>query len=136
MIIASKTVTINPIKGRPIALVKGVRVKAGQLNKLSARQKADYTEVSVKSRRPWTQDEIELIASLYHTMTDATNNAENAVDIIAAFRGTYDTHTDAAIIMMIGQCKAVDSCYDAVGLNVSKALVCALENIDNNRYGV
>ena len=62
MIIASKTVTINPIKGRPIALVKGVQVKVGQLNKMSARQKSDYTEVAVKTRRTWTEDEIELIA--------------------------------------------------------------------------
>lgn len=136
MIIASKTVTINPIKGRPIALVKGVQVKVGQLNKLSARQKADYTEVAVKTRRTWTEDEIELIASLYHTMTDATNNGENAPAIIAAFRDVYDTHTDSAVSMMVGQCKAVDSYYDAVGLNISLALVCALENIDNNRYGV
>ena len=136
MIIATRTVTVNPVKGRPIKLNKGVEVKRGVMNRLTARQQRDYTEVVVKTRRTWTEDEIELIASLYHNLTDASNNGENAADIIAAFRDTYDTHTDAAIIMMIGQCKAVDSYYDAVGLNVSKALICALENIDNNRYGV
>ena len=135
MIIASKTVTITQPKGRPIQLTKGLKVTKSTLNKLSTRQKESYTVNQSRTRQSWTTDEIDLIAMLYHTLTVASCNHENANEIISSFREYYDTHTNAAIIFMIGQCKALDSRYDAIGLNYNKQLVISLESIDSDRYG-
>lgn len=43
MILATKTVTINLLNGRSLRLVAGQEVKSGVFNKLSTRQKHDYT---------------------------------------------------------------------------------------------
>ena len=137
MVIATKNVTINAGKGRPIVLVKNQKVTPAAQRRMTTRQIESYTETVSRrtgGRNEWTHDEVAFIAHLYHTMTDADVNGENAQNISAAFRSCYDTHTDAAIIMTIGQAKAIDSRYDAVGLSYSQALVSALRAIDAERY--
>ena len=136
MIIATKSVTINQPNGKQIKLFKGVEVKKSVYNKLSPRQIETYTVKQTKTRNTWTYDEINYMAILYHTLTDPSVNGENAQEIVASFRERYTTHTDAAIIMMIAQCKALDSLYDAVGLNYNSHLVTVLTTLDPDRYGV
>ena len=136
MLIATRNVTVN-CRPRPIILTKGAKVTKAIYNRLTQRQRADY--VITVGRRPgtgdaWCTGELDLMAHLYHTMTDAANNNENADAIVAAFMAQYDTRSRAAIIMVIAQCKAIDSLYDAKGLNYNNYLATALAKIDAERY--
>jgi hypothetical protein len=134
--IATRTIKVTNAKTRKVKVIieKGTTYSAAQMRRIPTKYHCYMTSHS--TRATWTDGEIELIAKSYHELTDAANNNENANDIIAAFRTEYDTHSDAAIIMMIAQAKAIDTYYDAVGLNYNKYLVECLNDIDSTRYYV
>lgn len=64
---ATRTVTINPAKGRPFQILAGQVLTTAQFNKLTTRQQQDYTAPIIKTstRNPYTKAEAIDIVGLY-----------------------------------------------------------------------
>ena len=134
MVIATRTIkSTNPNTHKvKVIIQKGATYTAAQMRKIPQKYHCYLEKFS--TRTTWKDAEIELFATLYHELIGAESNNENAQAIVDGFRAEYDTHTDAAIIMMIAQAKAIDTHYDADGLNYNAYLAECLNGIDSTRY--
>ena len=106
-IIATKTVTINPIKGRPFTLTAGAVITPSKLSKLSKRQLANYTEPKAKANNtPYTHEERVVILEAY---VAGGNRAEVAHTFSQAFPNT--NHPTSSLNRMCGQLECLDTTH-------------------------
>ena len=119
--VATKTVTINPTKGRPFTLTLGSKVTPSQLSRLNKRQLDNYTAVSTTSttRHPYLMDEaIELVGCYVSARAH-----------VATAKASYLTlnpntlHTVSSINAALGQLRALDPNYPGDTRWVAKTVI-------------
>ena len=105
--VSTKTVTINPVKGRPFTLTAGAVITPSQLSKLSKRQLATYTAPKAKANNtPYTHEERVVILDAYMA---GANRAEVAHTFSQAFPNSG--HSTSSLNRMSGQLECLDTTH-------------------------
>jgi len=103
---ATKTVTINPPKGRPIHLITGTKVTPAQLARLNQRQRDAYTQVNntATTRHPYLMDEAVDLVGCYVSCQGTEKVA------VAAFLtlNPDSLHTVASVQQAVRQLSSID----------------------------
>jgi len=118
---ATKTVTINPVTGRPIQLVLGSKVTPAQLARLNQRQQDSYTQVNTTAttRHPYLMDEAVDLVGCY--VTASGNVALAKASFLTLNPNT--PHTVASVNAALGQLRALDPNFPGDTRWVAKTVI-------------
>jgi hypothetical protein len=118
---ATRTVTVHPIKGRPIQLVLGSNVTPAQLARLSQRQRDTYTQVTTAAttRHPYLMSEAVDLVGCYVTAGARVATAKRAYLEL----NPNTPHTVASINAALGQLRALDPNFPGDTRWVAKTVI-------------